>query len=146
MHMMHDVWCMWSVLMCTSSGILTHLPEGFSGQSPLFFIPWCIHSHPKAPQHLETTTLKKQEMLIGLLRRKPCSYNSFPTGPVHCPLPHRSRLRTLQRQQNTLRDIQVGKVELRPTSHAKISSRAYVFHLYIFYPVSWLVWPVEENL
>ena len=34
MHMMHDVWCMWSAVVCMCSGILTHLPERFSGQSP----------------------------------------------------------------------------------------------------------------
>ena len=34
MHMMHDVWCMWSAVVCTCSGILACLPKRFSGQSP----------------------------------------------------------------------------------------------------------------
>ena len=34
MHMMHDVWYMWSAVVCMCSGILTCLPERFSYRSP----------------------------------------------------------------------------------------------------------------
>ena len=34
MHIMCDTWCMWSAVVCTCFGILAHLPERFSGQSP----------------------------------------------------------------------------------------------------------------
>src|SRR5580692_10863681 len=42
-----------------------------------------MHGHPKAPKCLETTTLKKQEKLIGLLRRKPCSSGENPRAHTH---------------------------------------------------------------
>ena len=34
MHMMRDVWYMWSAVVCTCLGILARLPERFSCQSP----------------------------------------------------------------------------------------------------------------